>query len=291
MNRNPLPGCSLEGMDDSVFDPFRLRFDLSVGPFVGKPVFFTVSLPQNYPFRGPQLTVATPLVHPMIHGGGLCSSAGPRLSYGHEWGPHCLLKGLAKQVQGFLESPSLWMKHRLERIAKILSCRPRILNSVQTPFQIQLRSLTGPTSPCQVFPGWCGLDLMRAIFLQKISDQPPFPDGYHLLFEGRAIDDEQPLPETLKEGSTVSVTSKLSCDPPELMVLHFLANVRAARTTLLCIYHRDWKARYSLALGPFQMICKFVWASRFDAEWYEDPKFVARNHVLFEEELRKRNGL
>ncbi|KZT11640.1 UBC-like protein [Laetiporus sulphureus 93-53] len=98
----PLEGLTVEPKDDNIFEWKCAVKAASNSPYKGGTFHFTLSLPENFPFKAPTVTFATKIYHPGINEEGhICV---PVLR--DQWKPSVTLSSVLAIIQEKVNNPS-----------------------------------------------------------------------------------------------------------------------------------------------------------------------------------------
>ncbi|KAJ7632472.1 ubiquitin-conjugating enzyme/RWD-like protein [Roridomyces roridus] len=102
INKNPIEGITVETKDENLFEwKCAIKAD-SDSPYKNGTFHFTLSLPQNFPFKAPTVTFTTKIYHPGINEeGSICV---PVLR--DEWKPSVTLSSVLAIIQEKVNNPS-----------------------------------------------------------------------------------------------------------------------------------------------------------------------------------------
>ncbi|KAK7014990.1 ubiquitin-conjugating enzyme E2-16 kDa [Favolaschia claudopus] len=101
INKKPIEGISVETKDDSLFEWKCAIKAASDSPYKNGTFHFTMSLPQNFPFKAPTVTFTTKIYHPGINEeGSICV---PVLR--DEWKPSVTLSSVLIIIQEKVNNP------------------------------------------------------------------------------------------------------------------------------------------------------------------------------------------
>ncbi|RDB24280.1 Ubiquitin-conjugating enzyme E2 [Hypsizygus marmoreus] len=99
---NPIDGITADPKDDNLFEWNCSIRASSDSPYKGGTFKFTLSLPQNFPFKAPTVTFTTKIYHPGINDeGAICV---PVLR--DEWKPSVTLSSVLAIIQEKVNNPS-----------------------------------------------------------------------------------------------------------------------------------------------------------------------------------------
>ncbi|KAI0713448.1 ubiquitin-conjugating enzyme [Earliella scabrosa] len=102
INNNPLDGLTVEVAEDNMFEWKCAIKAASNSPYKGGTFHFTLSLPENFPFKAPSVTFTTKIYHPGINEEGhICV---PVLR--DQWKPTVTLSSVLATIVDKLNNPS-----------------------------------------------------------------------------------------------------------------------------------------------------------------------------------------
>ncbi|KAI0695430.1 ubiquitin-conjugating enzyme [Cerioporus squamosus] len=102
INNNPLDGLTVEPLEDNLFQWKCAIKAASNSPYKGGTFHFTLTLPENFPFKPPSVTFTTKIYHPGINEEGhICV---PVLR--DQWKPTVTLSSVLSTIQEKLNNPS-----------------------------------------------------------------------------------------------------------------------------------------------------------------------------------------
>ncbi|KAJ6630649.1 ubiquitin-conjugating enzyme/RWD-like protein [Mycena sp. CBHHK59/15] len=102
INKKPIEGITVETKDDNLFEWKCAIKAASDSPYKNGTFHFTLSLPQNFPFKAPTVTFTTKIYHPGINEeGSICV---PVLR--DEWKPSVTLSSVLVIIQEKVNNPS-----------------------------------------------------------------------------------------------------------------------------------------------------------------------------------------
>ncbi|TFK88790.1 ubiquitin-conjugating enzyme [Polyporus arcularius HHB13444] len=102
INNNPLDGVTIEPLEDNLFQWKCAIKAASNSPYKGGTFHFTLTLPENFPFKPPSVTFTTKIYHPGINEEGhICV---PVLR--DQWKPTVTLSSVLSTIQEKLNNPS-----------------------------------------------------------------------------------------------------------------------------------------------------------------------------------------
>ncbi|KAI0648262.1 ubiquitin-conjugating enzyme [Trametes meyenii] len=102
ITNNPLEGLSVEPLEDNLFEWKCTIRAASNSPYKGGTFHFTLSLPENFPFKAPSVTFTTKIYHPGINEEGhICV---PVLR--DQWKPTVTLSSVLSTIQEKVNNPS-----------------------------------------------------------------------------------------------------------------------------------------------------------------------------------------
>ncbi|KAJ8078708.1 hypothetical protein PM082_012991 [Marasmius tenuissimus] len=102
LNDNPIEGLRVEAKDDNLFEWSCAIVADSTSPYKGGTFLFTLTLPQNFPFKAPNVVFQTKIYHPGINEeGSICV---PVLR--DEWKPSVSLSTVLSIIQEKVNNPS-----------------------------------------------------------------------------------------------------------------------------------------------------------------------------------------
>ncbi|KAJ6496531.1 ubiquitin-conjugating enzyme/RWD-like protein [Mycena polygramma] len=101
IHKNPIEGINVETKEDNLFEwKCAIKAD-SASPYKNGTFHFTLSLPQNFPFKAPTVTFTTKIYHPGINEeGSICV---PVLR--DEWKPSVTLSSVLAIIQEKVNNP------------------------------------------------------------------------------------------------------------------------------------------------------------------------------------------
>ncbi|KAI0637389.1 ubiquitin-conjugating enzyme [Trametes polyzona] len=102
ITNNPLEGLTVEPNEDNLFEWKCSIKAASNSPYKGGMFHFTLTLPENFPFKAPSVTFTTKIYHPGINEEGhICV---PVLR--DQWKPTVTLSSVLSTIQDKLNNPS-----------------------------------------------------------------------------------------------------------------------------------------------------------------------------------------
>ncbi|KAI0350242.1 ubiquitin-conjugating enzyme [Trametes cingulata] len=102
ITNNPIDGLTVEPVEDNLFEWKCSIKAASNSPYKGGTFHFTLSLPENFPFKAPSVTFTTKIYHPGINEEGqICV---PVLR--DQWKPTVTLSSVLSTIQDKVNNPS-----------------------------------------------------------------------------------------------------------------------------------------------------------------------------------------
>ncbi|KAI0654763.1 ubiquitin-conjugating enzyme [Cubamyces menziesii] len=102
ITNNPIEGLSVQPLEDNLFEWKCAIKAAPNSPYKGGTFHFTLTLPENFPFKAPSVTFTTKIYHPGINEEGhICV---PILR--DQWKPTITLSSVLSTIQDKLNNPS-----------------------------------------------------------------------------------------------------------------------------------------------------------------------------------------